>query len=225
MCGRFTLSSSEDQLRDLFQLFEIPSPQKKFNIAPTDDVLIVIGEEKRKMLSATWGLIPSWSKDKTIQSATINARSESVFEKPAFKTSFKERRCLIPASGFFEWKKNGPLKQPYLYGLREDTLFAFAGIYAHWTSAEGEKILSCSILTTSANDFISPLHDRMPVILEPKDYDTWLKAPYDQNTLLDLCGPYGSQKMTSYPVNPRMNNVSFESPLALERVEVQGDLF
>lgn len=225
MCGRFTLTSSNDQLRELFQLFEIPPRKKKFNIAPTDDVVIVVKDRERKALSATWGLIPSWSKDRKIQPMTINARQETVAEKRAFRQAFKHRRCLIPANGFYEWKKSGALKQPYLYSVDSEEPFAFGGIYEFWKDEKGETIVSCSILTTTPNSLICELHNRMPVILDPSDYDTWLSQEYDQNFLLDLCEPLASEKMQSYPVDPRMNNVSFESPISLERVEVQGDLF
>ncbi len=225
MCGRFTLTSSDDQLRDLFQVFEIPERKKKFNIAPTDDVVIVVKDKKKKALSATWGLIPSWSKDRKIQPMTINARQETITEKRSFRDAFKHRRCLIPANGFYEWKKSGALKQPYLYSVDSDEPFAFAGIYEYWVDEIGKVLVSCSILTTTPNTLISELHNRMPVILEPNNYNTWLAEDYDQNQLLDLCTPLSSEKMRTYPVDPRMNNVSFESPISLERVEVQGDLF
>lgn len=225
MCGRFTLTSSDDQLRDLFQVFEIPERKKKFNIAPTDDVVIVVKGNKKQALSATWGLIPSWSKDRKIQPMTINARQETITEKRSFRDAFKHRRCLIPANGFYEWKKSGALKQPYLYSVDSDEPFAFAGIYEYWVDEIGKVLVSCSILTTTPNTLISELHNRMPVILEPNNYNTWLAEDYDQNQLLDLCTPLSSEKMRTYPVDPRMNNVSFESPISLERVEVQGDLF
>ncbi len=225
MCGRFTLTSSDDQLRDLFEVFEIPTRNKKFNIAPTDDVVIVVRDKKKKALSATWGLIPSWSKDRKIQPMTINARQETVTEKPSFRDAFKHRRCLIPANGFYEWKKSGALKQPYLYSVDSENPFAFGGIYEFWQDKKGKTLVSCSILTTTPNSLISELHNRMPVILNPSDYDTWLSPKYDQNLLLDLCTPLPSENMRSYPVDPRMNNVSFESPMSLERVEIQGDLF
>src|SRR5258708_32718983 len=178
MCGRYTLAESPRKLAKRFDVPEtpdLPFDGQRFNIAPTQQVPIVgLGKEAREMTLARWGLIPSWAKDSKIGNSLINARADTVAEKPAFRSAFKRRRCLIPADGFYEWKTGEKVKQPYYIHLKDGQPFAFAGLWEQWEPPEGESVRSCAIITTDANDLMRPLHHRMPVILDPKHYATWL---------------------------------------------------
>jgi putative SOS response-associated peptidase YedK len=179
-----------------------------------------------------WGLIPYWAKDKSFGAKAINAVSETAAEKPAFKESMKKRRCLIPADGFYEWKKLGSKKQPYNIGMADDGLFAFAGLWDRWKSPEGKEILSCTILTTDANPLLKEIHDRMPVIIEKDDYDVWLDPGMtDPDKLTDLLKPFDARLMRVYPVSSTVSNVKNDGPECAEEVKVcedsqtQGKLF
>ena len=181
----------------------------RFNIAPTQEVSAVrdLGEG-RELEFLRWGLIPSWAKDKSIGAKLINARAETVAEKPAFRSAFKHRRCLIPADGFFEWKKEGGRKEPHYITLRDGGLFAFAGLWEEWHPEDGEAVRSCTIITTGANELVRPLHDRMPVILDPGDYADWLDVnPRTKEQLLSLLRPFPSEKMRTYPQDCLVNKV------------------
>ncbi len=180
MCGRFTLKAPAEKLRETFLLFDIPDITPRYNIAPTQQILAVRQEESGNPRATflRWGLLPSWAKDKKIGASLINARADSVATKPSFRTAFKRRRCLILADGFYEWPK-GPKKSPkqaFHIKLRDETPFAFAGIWEHW-SGEEPGIESCTIITTNANAVLESFHDRMPVILEPSDYARGLIQP------------------------------------------------
>jgi putative SOS response-associated peptidase YedK len=206
MCGRFTLRTPLSVLIDQFQInlgTEIQLPLR-FNVAPTQDIPVVrTCEGGRELTLMRWGLIPSWSKEANSGPLLINARSETAAEKPSFRSAFKSRRCLIPADGFFEWKKVGKAKQPYYFQLADEEPFAFAGLWEKWTEIE-----TCTILTTAANEMVTPLHDRMPVILSPNDYAEWLdvKTP-EPGKLLDQ---YPASEMKTTPVNPIVNNARNE---------------
>ncbi|MCC7353120.1 MAG: SOS response-associated peptidase, partial [Anaerolineae bacterium] len=159
----------------------------------------------------------SWAKDPTIGSRMINARSETVAEKPSFRSAFKSRRCLVPADGFYEWQRQERGKQPFFIRMSEGTPFAIAGLWEHWQGPEGEVIESCTLLTTEANEMMRPLHDRMPVILDPKDYDLWLDPGVQKREiLLPLFRPYASEAMIAYPVRPVVNSPANDSPLCIE---------
>ena len=227
MCGRFTLSANAQRLADFFPLFEIPSAPPRYNIAPTQTVLAVAqGENDQPRASLLrWGLIPSWAKDKKISASLINARADTVATKPAFRAAFKRRRCLILADGFYEWRKNvgptfnsgdsgrskaGPTKQPFHIRMTDNAPFAFAGVWEHW-SGEEPAIDSCSIITTAANDVLRPLHDRMPVILSPKDYGRWLDPKIsDPGVLQEMLQPYPCEPMIAVPVGLYVNNARNE---------------
>lgn len=175
MCGRYGLfETGEDLFRD-FDLVEIPDLAPRYNIAPSQEVSIVrLDEGLRRLLPARWGLIPSWAKDAKIAYRTINARGETVFEKPSFRAAVRARRCLIPASGFYEWKKEGKTKVPHWIRLKNKSPMAFAGLWERWISPHAEAVDSCTIVTTEANDLVRTIHERMPVILPRDARETWL---------------------------------------------------
>lgn len=202
MCGRFVLMTPGKSLAERFGLEEIPDLQPHYNIAPTQMVVVIRLDRdtlQRRLVQMKWGLIPFWAKDASIGNRLINARGESAAEKPAFRAAFKTRRCLVPTDGFYEWKKQeGTRKQPYLVRNADGSPFAFAGLWERWTGPEGEIIESCTILTTDANDLTRPIHDRMPVILHPKDYDLWLDPEVKDPALLKpLLRPYPSEEMVA----------------------------
>jgi putative SOS response-associated peptidase YedK len=214
MCGRYTLINPVQALAQLEIPFPSPLPER-FNIAPTQPVVAVRRggvSPNREAVLFQWGLVPSWANDPSIGSRLINARGETVTEKPAFRTAFKRRRCLLPADGFYEWRKEGATRQPYHFHRKDGSPFAFAGLWETWERAEG-YLETCTILTTTANEVMAPIHDRMPVILAPDDYEEWLD-PANQNTgrLLPLIQPYPSDLMEASPVSTRVNNAASEGP-------------
>ena len=232
MCGRFALTISPDALAKLFDLADALDDLKRggwgakdlpprYNIAPSQSVAAVIGgedEPRRILKKLRWGLIPSWAKDPAIGARLINARSETVAEKPAFKSAFRKRRCLIPADGFFEWQKltgnkkvpdgrRASGKQPYFIRLRDESPMAMAGLWESWQGSDGAVIESCAILTTRCNELMEPIHNRMPVIIGRDDFDLWLgRADIKAGSLKDLACPFPSEKLVAYPVNPVVNN-------------------
>ena len=218
MCGRYTLRTPLTVLSQqfLFELGNVPVERvvPRYNVAPTQTVVAVRQPEpggKRELALLHWGLIPSWAKDTKMASSMINARSETVAEKPAFRTAFARRRCLILSDGFYEWKKEGKQKLPYYFQLKGERPFAFAGLWERWRGPDkssAEPLESCTIVTTEANELCRPFHERMPVILEPADYDAWLDPNLtDSQQLLPLLGPVPADEMQTRPVNPRVNNV------------------
>jgi putative SOS response-associated peptidase YedK len=217
MCGRYTLRTPVDSLAEAFEIEEYPSSiTPNYNIAPTQEVAAVVEEdEKRKLEMLHWGLIPSWAKDPSIGNKMINARAETVAEKPSFRRAFEVRRCLILADGFYEWKKADDGKQPYHVKMEDGSLFAFAGLWETWQN--GEEIRSCTIITTDANDLMSEIHHRMPVILHPEDYAMWLDHDFEEKEVLTtLLKPYPADVMEAYPVSRRVNKPSNNEPSVLE---------
>jgi putative SOS response-associated peptidase YedK len=177
MCGRFVLYALAGDIAEEFEVAETPDIQPRYNIAPTQEVAIVRSaaeSRSRELVRVRWGLIPHWAKDDKMAARMINARCESIAEKPAFRAAFKYRRCLVPANGFYEWKKEKSGKRPFLFGMAGDEIFAFGGIWERWKSPEGRAIESCSIITTESNDLLKEIHDRMPLIIRPEDYGLWL---------------------------------------------------
>lgn len=214
MCGRFTLFESSQVLSREFGVL-IPSPlAPRYNIAPTRTVAVVrtrpeVGEREFALLR--WGLIPSWAKDPSIGARMINARAETAPGKPAFRNAFRRRRCLVPASGFYEWRKQGRVKQPYYISLRETRTMAIAGLWDRWEGTGDAPIESCTLLTTEANELIAPLHDRMPAILPPESYDLWLNpSEQDPAVLHPLLASYPPDTMAAYPVSRRVNDPSVD---------------
>lgn len=233
MCGRYRLSRRKQLIEEYFDT----SPwddgwEPRHNIAPTQPVPVIRQHPKeplRQLSLMGWGLIPHWAKEPSFASGTINAKSETAAEKPAFRDPFKFRRCLIPADGFYEWKRNGTSKQPFCFEVNNGELFAFAGLWDGWKNANGNWIKTCSILTTVPNAVTSAVHDRMPVILHPDSYDLWLD-PGMQNvaTITELLRPYNAQRMRLYPVSTRINHVANddeECSRSVEYVEAQERLF
>jgi putative SOS response-associated peptidase YedK len=218
MCGRYTLRTPIDVLAEGFEIQEYPSSiTPNYNVAPTQEVAgLVEEEEKRKLEMFHWGLIPSWAKDPAIGNKMINARAETVSEKPSFRSAFKKRRCLILADGFYEWQKTDNGKQPYHIKMEDDSPFAFAGLWEVWDKY-GEEIRSGTIITTDANDLMNEIHHRMPVILHPEDYGLWLDPDFDEKEALTaLLKPYPSDAMEAYPVSRRVNKPANNEPSVLE---------
>jgi putative SOS response-associated peptidase YedK len=217
MCGRFTLRASASAIAEQFSLFEVPELPPRYNIAPSQPVAVVrrrpqSGDDQRQLVLMRWGLIPSWATDPAIGNRLANARSESVLEKPAFRAAMRRRRCLIPADGFYEWKKNGRNKQPYLIGLRDGRLFAFAGLWEAWEGADHSYVESCTILTTTPNELMAPIHDRMPVILPAEAYGPWLDPAVPPAEVLAWLRPLPADQMTAYPVSTLVNNPRNDRP-------------
>lgn len=217
MCGRFTLTTPIDGIRRLFEFSQIPNLPARYNIAPTQAVLTVrsgterAAEAKRDAFMARWGLIPSWAKDASIGARMINARAETLSEKPSFKAAFKRRRCLIPADSFYEWRKEGDGKQAYRIRFADGGPFAFAGLWEDWLAADGSQVESCTIVTTTAAERISEIHHRMPVILDAEQFEGWLG-----NSLVtaEAClEPYsGARILEADRITDRVNNVRNDGP-------------
>jgi len=230
MCGRFTLRTPSNVLLEQFLLSVEPELAPRYNIAPTQPVAVVRLDphrEGRQLAMLRWGLIPSWAKDPAMGNRMINARGETVAEKPAFRSAFKRRRCLVLADGYYEWQKRGREKQPYHIRLRDDRPFAFAGLWETWKGvADGPltgPIESCTIITMAANELTREIHDRMPVILHPKDHDLWLDpAVQDRDRLTPLLRPFDSDRMIAEPVSSHVNNPRNDDPRC---VAVQRPLF
>jgi putative SOS response-associated peptidase YedK len=223
MCGRYRLSTHPHALYEQFAL-ELVNPDERevpprYNIAPTQPVLAVRlrPDGRRELVHLHWGLIPHWAKEPSIGNRMINARSETVGEKPSFRNALRRRRCLIPADGFYEWQKQGRgPKLPFDVSRRDGAPFAFAGLWEHWQGPNGEEIESCAILTTAANDLMRPIHDRMPVIIFPEDYDAWLALDEQKpEALAPLLATRDWPEMQARPIATIVNNVRNEGPQCL----------
>jgi putative SOS response-associated peptidase YedK len=225
MCGRFSQSQPSAAIAQAFQI-AVPPLTPRYNIAPTQSVATVLRtpeQKDRQFRILHWGLIPSWAKDAKIGAKLINARAETVAEKPAFRSAFRHRRCLVLADGFYEWQQqeNKKQKQPYYFRLQDGRPFAFAGLWERWKDANGDEMESCTFLTTEANELMRPIHSRMPVILDPKGYDLWLDPEVKQPELLKpLLRPYPTQEMEAYPVSKAVNKPSNDSSECIESIEV-----
>ncbi len=215
MCGRFSLGADATTLVTQFDLFEAPAWTPRYNIAPTQPaptIVIASTQPTRQFTLHRWGLIPFWAKEPGIGAQLINAQAETVATKPAFRAAFRKRRCLVLADGFYEWTRQGRQRQPYYIRLRNERPFAIAGLWEHWEGPEGLALSSCTLLTIAANALIGPFHHRMPVILDPGDYDLWLDpSVQDAVRLQALLRPYPAERMTAYPVSPRVNNPAHDS--------------
>ncbi len=218
MCGRFTNNAKPEQIKKEFKV-GAKNPnlfQPRFNIAPAQRIDVVLESENERILSQLkWGLVPSWSKDTSISKGLINARAETLSEKPSFREAFKSRRCIIPASGFYEWqKKETGAKQPFYFYLKEKEVFGFAGLWEQWLDKQtGELLETCTIITTEANEVLKPVHERMPVILKPENYDDWLDVKVkDTDKLQELLKSYPSEEMDSHTVSKNINYPDKDSP-------------
>lgn len=218
MCGRFTQKAKPNEIEKEFSV-NVPQDnlfKPRYNIAPTQLIPAVLETGSERIVNLLrWGLIPSWAKDDKIGSKLINARAETLAEKPSFKNAFRSRRLIIPASGFYEWQKvNKGAKQPHYFYLKDKEIFGFAGLWEEWLNKEsGELVETCTIITTEANKVLEPIHDRMPVILKPKDYDQWLdEKQSDTNKLQKLLAPFSAKEMASHAVSRAVNTPSSDSP-------------
>jgi len=223
MCGRFTLWASQVDLESLFQVlrFATPPPSPRYNIPPTAQVPVVTQVDNAYVLAEKrWGLIPSWAKDPKIGYRTINARSETLATKPAFRAAYQRRRCLIPASGYYEWQAGSQPKQPYLIQMADGQPFAFAGLWETWTGPPdnvlAEPLSTFTIITTDSNDLPAAVHHRMPVIVAPEDFPRWLDPSSDPRTLTELFYPFPSEAMTLFAVSTFVNRVGNDSPECIE---------
>jgi putative SOS response-associated peptidase YedK len=223
MCGRFTLTVDPDQLQELFPWATIPRTiTPRYNIAPTQPVAVIPNTGDFRMDFYLWGLIPSWAKDPAIGNRLINARAETLSEKPSFRTALKRRRCLIPADGFFEWKSSttGKSKQPMYIRFASGKAFAFAGLWEIWNAPDGSEIRSCTIITTSPNSLIVPIHNRMPVILPESAYSLWLDPRELASANLDrFLQPYPIESMVAYPVSRAVNKPDSDTPELIKLLE------
>lgn len=218
MCGRFTLRTPARDVARAFGLDLLDDWPPRYNVAPTQSVAAVRqpAGEQRQLVFLHWGLVPSWADDPTIGNRMINARAETLATKPAFRKAFRQRRCLIPSDGFYEWQQQGRQKQPYYFTLADGGLFALAGLWERWEK-NALVIESCTIITTAANSLVAPLHDRMPVILPPDDYELWLDANVeDVERLQPLLRPLPPEAMRARPVSTLVNSPRNDSPACLE---------
>jgi putative SOS response-associated peptidase YedK len=218
MCGRYSLVPTES----LAERFDIQQQQLKlaprYNIAPSQSVPVVVRNSPNRLVEMQWGLIPSWSKEPRAQFSTINARAETITKSPVFRGSFKSRRCLVPASGFYEWQRTEHGKQPFCIRLKGTDLFAFAGLYDVWHDADGNELYSYTVITTAPNDLVASIHNRMPVILRQEDEAGWLDKESDPAQLLALLKAYPADAMEAYPVSRAVNSPANEGAELMQAV-------
>ena len=215
MCGRYTLRAVDRIRIALGNRLQFDSVVPRYNIAPSQPVLTVVPVDKVHEL--TWGLIPNWSKE---PKAIINARSETLEDKASFRESFERRRCLILADGFYEWRRVGRARQAFYFQMKDEHAFAFAGIWDRWKRGD-VKIKACAIVTTDANELLTPVHDRMPVILREESYEQWLDPKVSPTELKKLLEPYSSEEMKSHPVSSQVNFADAEGRELIERVDAE----
>jgi putative SOS response-associated peptidase YedK len=224
MCGRYTQGKNQEQVTERipFDLLECDLPPR-YNIAPTQLAPVLVNREKRVLKEMRWGLIPFWAKDEAIGNQMINARAESLREKPAFRNPFKRRRCLVLADGFYEWQKvpGNPRKQPMRIRLRSEEPIVFGGLWEVWQKPDGGEVESYTIITCEPNDLMRPIHNRMPVIVKPEHYERWLD-PQNENVeeLARLLVPYRSDEMQAYPVSTKVNNPQFDDPSCIQPIKL-----
>lgn len=223
MCGRFTRKENFKQLAETLGLSHLPPLESRYNIAPSQLIACVrthLASQEKECIQLKWGLVPSWAKDSSIGNKLINARAETAADKPSFRRAFKQRRCVILADGFYEWKREGKVKQPYYIHLKDHRPFVFAGLWEHWEQGEETPIDSCAMLTTAANTLMEPIHNRMPVILPPEHYRVWLDPAMDKaKPLTDLLKPYPAEDMAAYPVSTLVNNPRQEGVRCIQPLE------
>jgi putative SOS response-associated peptidase YedK len=221
MCGRFALIVDASVLADVFDVDPPRELKPRFNIAPTQNIPIVrVGKRvARECAMVRWGLIPSWAKDEKMGARMINARGETIAEKPSFRAAVKSRRCLIPADGFYEWARKGEHKQPHFIQFSDGRTFAFAGLWERWRGGGDQPLETCTIITTTPNELIATLHDRMPVILPPARFAEWLEPePLQEERLQTLLQPHPAEGMEAYPVSTYVNSPRNDGPDCIVRV-------
>lgn len=233
MCGRYRLSRRKQLVEEYFgAVSDDHDWEARYNIAPTQPIPVIRQnptQPVRELSMMRWGLVPSWAKSTSAAASMINARSETASTKPAFSDALKHRRCLIPADGFYEWKRSGASKQPFCFELKDGELFAFAGLWDRWRDASGNWLQTCSILTTTPNAMTSAVHDRMPVILNADAYELWLDPGMNHSAeLSEFLRPFDARRMRCYPVSNRVNHVAHDDEECcrpVDRREEQGGLF
>jgi putative SOS response-associated peptidase YedK len=207
MCGRYSLSLKGEKLEKRFNAKLLEKFKPRYNAAPSQNLPVITNLDPESIQFYQWGLVPYWSKDALIGNKLINARSETLFEKPSFQQSIRDRRCLIPADGFFEWKKNGKTRTPHRIHLRNKKVFSMAGLWDSWEISAGKKLNSFTIITTKANSLIKELHERMPVILPPENEGSWLNEDLSREDIQALLIPFEAEQMDYYPVSTEINRV------------------
>jgi putative SOS response-associated peptidase YedK len=220
MCGRFEIHNTLEIIARVFGIDSVTFDYTpSYNIAPSQDVLLVVNDGKRRLIKSRWGFVPPWAKDISDGYKMINARAESVAEKPSFRQAFQNQRCLVVADGFYEWKKEGTRKRPFYIRLKSGRPLGFAGLYNIWRSPEGEQICTSTIITTDANELVHPLHDRMPVITAPDAYDTWLDPNiHDRALLQNILKSYPSEELEAYEVTPMVNSPKNNAPENIQKI-------
>lgn len=221
MCGRFTLFSSKQEIQDQYQVSWDGEIRQRYNIAPTQPILTMIHHDsgEREIRWFRWGLIPFWAKEPSIGNRLINARGETVHQKPSFRHLLKRKRCLILVNGFFEWKREGERKQPYYIRCKDRKLFSFAGLWDVWQANE-QAIYSCTIITTEANPLIQPIHQRMPVILDEEREEQWLDPKKDMTDAQSFINPFDAKKMELYPVSTLVNHPRNDQPELIQPIKI-----
>lgn len=217
MCGRFSLTVNEAELNTYFEASGGDAPYvARYNCAPTQMLAVITNDNPGRISYYRWGLIPAWAKDIAIGTKMINAKAETISEKPSFRVPFQRKRCLVPADSFYEWKQNGD-RVPHRIYLKSRRLFAFAGLWDIWKAPDGSPVHSFTIITTEANEFMKTIHSRMPVILKREDEKLWLNGA-DPDEILSLLNPYDTTGMDAYPVSKLVNSPRNDSPQILERI-------
>jgi len=227
MCGRYTLTAEAEVIQQTFDLDDVPTMRPRYNIAPTQKVPVITGDAPGQLAFMQWGLVPSWAKDPSVSSKMINARSETLAQKPSFRDAFAKRRCLVPVDGFFEWRKEGNQKYPMYIHLKDRQLFAMAGLWETWKTPEGDVLQTCTIITTEPNPFVAQFHHRMAVILSPESYASWLDHGTPVDDLNALFTPYPAEHMAAYEVSGMVNNPKNDTPQVIEpyQAPTQKSLF
>lgn len=226
MCGRFALTHTTEELVDYFAIEEVQATvTPRYNLAPTQPVVAVLQRDRRVLELLNWGLVPSWSRDPSGGSRAINARVETLTTKPTFRNAFQHRRCVVLASGLFEWRREGQTRIPMFIRPADGRPLGLAGLWEEWTPTEGEPLRTCTIITVAANPFLARIHDRMPAILEPAAVSRWLdlKAA-GAEPLLELLRPYAADDLVAHPVSSRVNQVTYDQPDCVIAVPAEGNL-
>ena len=219
MCGRFSIIKKAEDIQSRFSIKAgLENYKAVYNAAPGMNLVVISNKEPEALNLFKWGLIPSWAKEASIGYKMINARSETISEKPSFRNSLNSRRCLVPADGFYEWKKDEKFKQPFRILLKDESLFSFAGLWDSWISPDGKPIFSFTIITTEANRIMAGIHERMPVILQPENEKDWLGNSASQAHILQLLKPYPAELMDYYPVSQLLNSAANNVPEVCSRI-------
>ena len=223
MCGRFTFYITNQELEEFYQLHNTTPIDHRYNTVPLQTIPVITQQQAiRRLQMMRWGLIPAWAKDESIANNLINARAETIAEKPSFRQSLKKRRCIIPISGFYEWKKNGKLKQPMYIANPQQQHLPLAGLWDQWTNHNGLLIKTCTLITVPPNEQMNPIHNRMPAILSKHHINVWLDENADIQHVLQLLQPYPNQ-LHIYPVSTQVNSAAFDSPELIEPTDSSNE--